>query len=299
MAETDALNDNPDGDTPGDDTPGRPDYVDEKYWDAEAGSVKVEDLAKAHSELGQRFSKGKAAFEESVTDDVRAKLSKELRPEIEKTIRSEISEKAPKSPNDYSLELADDSPMKSELDKIGLVILTEPPGDDFVMEDDKEYFIADNTNPLMPMARKLAHRAGYSNEEFVGLLAEYAQAEIAMRPTQEAINEVLSKTYEGLGEHGKDRFDYARGRLIGIVGEEGASMLWPADATPSPAGVAAIEKLVTAAGEPAFQPEIHAMSAKGNDELLAEARQLQQSDDYWNNTASQARVAEIFRRTAA
>jgi len=275
----------------------RPDWAPKDFWDGEKGELKVEDLAKAHTELGQRFAKGKKAFEDSVKDDVRAALADEMKPEIEKSIRAEISAKAPKSPNDYTVEVADDSPMKEALDKAGLVLLTEQPGDDFVREDGKEYMVVDGTHPLLPVARKVAHEAGYDNDQFVGLLMEYAAAEISMRPTQEALDAVMAKTYEALGEHGKDRVDYARGRLVGIVGEEGAALMWPQDATPSAKGVEAIERLLEKAGEPGFNAGVHAVGAKSADELLGEAAKLQESQEYFNgDKKTRDRVNAIYQR---
>lgn len=41
----------------------RPEWIPEKFWDPEAKSAKVEDLAKSYGELSSKFGKGKEAYE--------------------------------------------------------------------------------------------------------------------------------------------------------------------------------------------------------------------------------------------
>jgi hypothetical protein len=284
-----------DGDKGGDAVT-RPEYVPENFWDAEKGEVKVEDLAKAHTDLGARFSKGKDGLRSEIEADITKELTEKLRPEIEGTVKAEIFKERPAKVDDYAVGLPEEGNLVERAEKTGIVLLSEKPGDDFQPEEGKSYFVFDETHPLLGWWKNTAFDNGLSQEQFMDGVLAYAEAELAMTPGPEALEAARAETYKALGENGKDRFDFARSRLEGLIGADNAKLIWPDNANPSPQGVEAIEAILTAAGEPKFSPELHAIQGKDNQELLAEAKELQASDDYWQNNDKQARVQEIFRR---
>jgi hypothetical protein len=276
------------------DNAARPEYVPEQFWDSEAGAAKIEDLSRAYTDLSQRHGKGKEALRAEIEGDLTGELQAKLRPEIEAKLRGEMRAAAPATPMDYSLEF--DGDHKKALDAAGLAILTEEPGADFAPEEGKEYFVVRNDEPLMKFFRQFAHKHGLPEAAFKEALIGYAQAEAAMKPTVEAFEAQREAVYKELGEHGRDRYDYARSRLEGVIGADKAKLLWPADATPSKAGVEAIEELLARAGEPSFSPGVHAVSGMSIEELRAAYRKLAAEPDYNRSEEMQRRAAEIFRR---
>lgn len=275
----------------------RPDHIPENFWDAEKGTAKVDDLAKGYSDLSKRLSQGKAATRKEVEADLTKELTDKLKPEIAKTIEAERLAARPKDPALYEVAIPEDGDLKKAVDEAGLVFLTEQPGDDFQAEDGKAYFVMDETNPLLQWWRGMAHKMGAGQDTFMEGIVAYAKGELAIKPGPEALETARAETYKALGEHGKDRYDFARSRLVGQIGEDAANLLWSPTANPSAKGVEAIEAILARMGEPTFSPELHAVAGKTNDELLAEAAKLQASPEYAaGDKKAHDRVQEIYRR---
>lgn len=282
----------------GGETVARPDHIPENFWDAEKGTAKVDDLAKAYNDLGQRQAKGKDALRKEIEGDLTTELTEKLKPEIAKTIDAERLAARPKDPALYEVAIPEDGDLKKAVDEAGLVFLTEQPGDDFEPDADKAYFVMDETNPLLQWWRGMAHKMGADQGTFMEGIVAYAKGELAMKPGPEALEAARAETYKALGEHGKDRWEFARSRLVGQIGEEAANLLWPPTANPSAKGVEAIEAVLGKLGEPKFSPELHAVSGKTAQELRAEHRALMDSPDYYRSEEKQARAAEIFKQIA-
>lgn len=280
----------------GNEATARPDHIPENFWDAEKGAPKVDDLAKAYVDLGARQAKGKEALRKEIEGDLTKELTDRLKPEIEKTLTEERLKARPKDPALYEVALPEDGDLKKTVEEAGLVFLTEQPGDDFQAEEGKAYFVMDETNPLLQWWRGMAHKMGADQGTFMEGIVAYAQGELAMKPGPEALEAAREKTYKALGEHGKDRWEFARSRLVGQIGEEAASLLWSPTANPSAKGVEAVEALLSRLGEPKFSPELHAISGKSLPELKAEAQALQAEPGYHDDKQKIARVREIFKR---
>lgn len=281
----------------GEDIATRPDYVPEKFWDAAAGAPKLEDWGRDYTDLATRHGKGKDALKAEIEAEMTASIEGRLRPEIETRLKAELGKgKAPESPNDYSLEIAEDSPIKALLTENNMVILTEPPADDFILEQGKNYFVADPADPMMKFWKGFAHEHGLSPEQFQQGVVKYAATQAALQPTEADLQAQREAVFKELGDHGEDRYTFARSKLIGVLGEDAAKLLWPDHATPSKAGIEAMETLLRKAGQPSFSPQMHAMAGKSVEELRAEHSAMMAENDYWTNPVKQARAAEIFRR---
>lgn len=281
----------------GGETAARPDHIPENFWDAEKGTAKVDDLAKGYSELSKRLSQGKAATRKEIEADLTKELTDKLKPDILKSVEAERLAARPKDPALYEVAIPEDGDLKKAVDEAGLVFLTEQPGDDFQAEADKAYFVMDETNPLLQWWRGMAHKMGADQNTFMEGIVAYAKGELAMKPGPEALEAAREQTYKALGEHGKDRWEFARSRLAGQIGEDAANLLWSPTANPSAKGVEAIEAVLAKMGEPTFSPELHAVAGKSNDELLAEAAKLQASPEYAaGDKKTNDRVQEIYRR---
>ncbi len=115
-----------DGGTEESQTPERPDYIPEKFWDADENAPNVEALAQGYSEL-ERFVGKK-------TDDIREEIIRQQ--------MAELDENRPETPDKYLPTFAEDSPFKE-------------------IEDQLSY-----DDPVLKMWADVSHKAGLSNEEF-------------------------------------------------------------------------------------------------------------------------------------
>lgn len=208
----------------------RPEHVPEAFWDAATGQVKVDDLARAHAELGQRFAKGKADFAETVRADVRAELLAEMRQGV------------PEQPDGYTL-----APPREGLPE-SLVLLDAVPGEDFQPEPDKRYFVLRPDDPLLTWWKTEAHRLGLTQEKFNEGVVQFAAAQARRTPTLAEQQQARQAFYASLGENGVKRAEHLWGTLQSTLGEAGARAI---DALlGSKEQFEAIEALVTKAGGP-------------------------------------------------
>lgn len=238
----------------GNDAPARPDYIEEKFWDAEKGAPNVEGLAKSYSELQTKLSKGKDA----------------LRAEVE----ADRFKNRPEKPEAYAFVPPKEGPLAKMFE--GLTVVDKVPEKP---EAGKSYLIVDEKDPLMGFWRKHAHDNGLGPEEFSAGVAVFAQSMMARNkatPSEDQMRAAVAKSYDTLGEHGVKRVEHVKGQLQAIVGEEGLKAL-DFDFLPASA-VATIEKVLEKAGGVKFSSGDGA--ASGPPMTRAQLMELQASKEY-------------------
>lgn len=104
--------------TEGGEKPARPEWLDEKFFDAESGQPRVEELSKSYRELqgafgrrlGDLSAEARRKLAEAVPDEMRATWGEEVRAklvedeEFLKPLREKWSEGLPKAPDAYDFE---------------------------------------------------------------------------------------------------------------------------------------------------------------------------------------------------
>lgn len=232
----------------------RPAWLPEKYWNPEKGEALFEQLAADHTELGQRFAKGKEA------------LAPELRAEWEAERRQGV----PETPDAYALAPPSQMPE-------GIVLLAEPPAADFQPEPGKTYFVMQPDHPLLGWWREAAHKAGLSQEAFAEGIAQFAAAQGWREPTAEDKRAAQQAFYSSLGERGVERVNMLWGRLKSTLGEKAAAL----DAVvTTKEQVEALEDLVARASGASFTPG----QAAAPDVLTeAELQKIQQDPRYFRD----------------
>lgn len=252
--------------------PARPDWAPEKFWDAEKGALKAEDLARAHADLGTRFAQGKAG----IAEEVRAETLAELRKGV------------PEAPDGYQVAATKDGVPDD------LVLLDAQPGADFVPEEGKRYFLLDPKSPLMTWWKGVAHEAGLSQEKFQAAIVQFAQAQAQPTPTKAEMAEQNARFYASLGDNGQKRVAHLCGQLKGVVGAEAMPVLDAFVEFGGKAAVETLEKLVEKAGGPRFAP-----GGAGAPETLTKADliKLQDSPEYRaGDKATVKRVEDGYAR---
>lgn len=250
----------------------RPEFVPEKFWDATAGSVKVEDLAKGYTDLSARQAKGKEA----------------LIPEIKQQLETERFKNRPEKPDGYKIVLPKDAKLPNNL-----VMLTEKPGDDFKPEGGKRYFTVNADDPLMKYWRDTAHKAGLSQDEFMQGVISHADSLARMTPTEAQRKEALNAEYAKLGENGPARVTHTFNGLKATIGEKHALSI---DSVPlNAAAIEALEALVEKAGGAKFAPSGAGGSGAGSP-TLHQVHEIQASSDYWTNPDKQEQVRQMLTK---
>lgn len=246
--------------------PARPDWLPEKFWDPQAAAPRVEQLAKSYGELEKQ----------------RAKFADEAKASARDAVMAELFGKRPETPDAYELGAPEDAD--------DIVLLTEPPGDDFAPEPGKAYVLLEKDNPLLGKFRQLAHRAGLDATEFKAYLADFGRALAGRVPTAEEIQAEHAKIYQALGEHGERRVQHLQGQIKGLLGEQAEAVL---GLPPSPQLIEALELLVERAGAPRFSPP---SGAAGGRLTEAELREKMRDPRYHDPLRRDpAFVAEIER----
>lgn len=248
----------------------RPEYVEERHWDAATGAVKVEDLAKSYREARTAISKGVDGY------------------------KAELLKNRPAAADAYSMAMPKEGKLAERLAKSNLVILTEKPGADFKPEAGKQYFTVNAADPLLAHWRKVAFEAGMSQEQFAEGLATYAESLAAKQPTAAQTEAAQAAEFAKLGDNGQQRAAHVWGRLQAALGAEAASAL-DGEITTA-AGIMALEALLEKAGEPRFSAPAAGGGTQSADALRAELAKLQADyNTYWS-PAVQARVGEIMKQ---
>lgn len=225
----------------------RPDYIPEKFWDAEAKAPRIEDLAKSYATL----EAGRGKLKETLTAEINAERFK-ARPE---------------KPEGYKLGVPET--LKN------VVVLDKEPGADFAPEPGKTYFLAKADSPLMKSATALAHKYGVPQAEFSELVGALA-TELGQRaPTTEEIAAQRTEALKPLGEHGEKRIEHVDNQLAALIGGDKAKAL--RDAPGTAAGIEAMEALLEKMGQAKFSPGV-----TGGEPALTETelRAIVASDEY-------------------
>lgn len=249
----------------------RPEYIPEKFWDAEKSAPRVEDLGKGYAELSTKLGKAKEVFE------------------------TERLANRPAKADDYKVAIPEKGPLAERFSKNNLVLLDKAPDKDFKPEAGKKYFQLDHKSPMLAYWRQTAHAQGLSNEQFMEGVASYAEDLMSKQVTPEAIAEEIAGEHKKLGEHGRERADFAYDKLTALIGDKAKAFDYiKVDA----AGTEAIEALLEKLGQPKFSPGA-ANAGGGNvsgSEALAEAKKIQSHADYWKDPAMQAKAAELYKK---
>ncbi|MCK8785218.1 hypothetical protein M0638_12565 [Roseomonas sp. NAR14] len=245
----------------------RPAGVPEKFWDPAKGELRTDALVKGYGELeklvGRRQEEARAAAEKTLFGNRPASAAAyEIRPPAE----------APE----------------------GLLLLEEPPGPDFKAPEGKTVMVLDKADPLYGMARDLAYRAGMSQEEFSGLIGQYAQMQVARQPTAAQIAAERDRFYGELGEHGRERANYVWGQAKQLIGEKALSL---DGVVHDRATFEAIESLITRATGATFAP-INGAGA-GSRVTQAELDRMVADPRYRTDPEFQARVTRGFEQLYA
>jgi hypothetical protein len=138
----------------------RPDYVPEKFWDADAGTLRVEDVFKSYKHL-----------EDAKNNNWEG---------VKKEVEAEVSQKAQ---NDR-LAHRPDSAEKYETSFDPKIV---PDGMEFSVDED---------NPLMQFWRKHSFDNGYSQDQFSDGLTQYIQQAITAMPDPGAEVAKLGENYQ-------------------------------------------------------------------------------------------------------
>lgn len=255
----------PGGAPPAPEKPQRPDWLPEKFWDADKGEGRFEGLAKSYGELEKRNSGLRAAH-----------LA-----EFEK----ERFGARPEKPEGYELKAPAEVPE-------GLVILEKyEPG--MELEPGKTYFAPDPSDPMWGEVRALAHQAGLSNADFqakvLPLVARVAGVRV---PTEDERARANREFVASLGENGELRAEHLRGWLRGRLGEEKAEAI--ASSLSSRAAVEAFEELMVASGGARFSSSAAGAAAARKTE--EELRAMMRDPRYQTDPAYQREVTAGFQR---
>jgi hypothetical protein len=208
------------GNTAGDQPTGggaqRPDYVPEKFWDAEKGEVRVKDVLTSYAEIQRLVSK---RAQELDTEDLK-KLAEQrvsaLRPELEKQALAKVRGQAPKEAKEYKLELPAEAAEK----------LPEDMRDLSKLEGD----------PLVEWWRGKAFELGLGQEQFVSGVAGFF--ELIANAQAEAANAQM----RALGDNAKERLNTIKLHLEKHLPPEEAGAIM--EGATSAAAVQALEKLI-------------------------------------------------------
>lgn len=270
MAETENQQSTQDNAGGGSQPPARPEHIPEQFWDATKGVANVDALGKSYGELRAKLGQGR--------DAVRAE------------VEAERFKARPPAADKYEFKV----PEKGAPE--GLVILTEAPGADFKPEAGKSYFQINPKDPLLGFWREHAWKNGLSNDDFMAGVMAFAGAQAQRVPTAEDIEAERAGTYKELGENGKARYEHARGKLVGLLGEEAAGLIWPADAIPSAKGVEAVESLLEKAGEPKFSAGDSGAAPGDRTAIQARIDELQAKPNYDIDPAIQRELAGLYKK---
>ena len=224
----------------GDSQDGRPEYLAQEFWDEESRSAKVEALASA--------LKNTQTALRNRQDEIRNEILKEL------------NEGLPGSPEEYKIELGDDSAV-----------------------------IAADDDPLLSAARKWAHENRVSPEALNKLAKDYANIVKSTIPDREA-------ELKRLGDNADTRLR-ALGNLATARLKSADEIDAFSNATMTAAGVRMMESLLGNAlsnGPMGFEGD-----QNGYEDLRAQLNELKASDNYWKrDTATLQRVENIQARLA-
>ena len=131
----------------------KPEYVPDKFWNAEAREVKTEDALKAYAALEQAYNT----------------KTETLRTDVERSFHEERLQQRPEAPSDYNAQ----------------------PPEGFLPEDAS--FTVDEENPMMKFWRDTAHKNGLSQTEFEQGIAAFIDNVMHDAPNPDKVVEALGQ----------------------------------------------------------------------------------------------------------
>lgn len=222
----------------------RPDWLPEKFWDAEAKAPSVENLAKSYSKLEQLRGDPDKLKEEWEAERLAAR---------------------PEAPDKYAL------PEHEALDAEALA-----------------------ASPVVQLARQFAFENGANQEQFEGLITQYAEHEL------EQMNQRFEAEMKALGDNAK-----ARAEAVGLWAKKAFDENEYAaieQITTTAAGVEAMEKVMDMLKKAGVEFEGGDEPAGNDGDTIDTIRTLMASREYWDSKkrdpAVVKRVEDFFKKNA-
>lgn len=235
--------------------PQRPDYVPEKFWDAEKGEVRIKDALTSYAEIQRLVSKRATELD---TEDLK-KLADQrvtaLRPELEKQALAAVRGKAPQEAKAYKLELPAEEAAK----------LPEDMRDLSKLEGD----------PLVEWWRGKAFEMGLGQEQFAAGVSGFFEV------IANAQAEATKAQMDALGDNAGERLNAIKLHLEKHLPADEAMAIMSGATTA--ASIQAIEKLIglgkaqIGGGGGGGNPP-----AGGTKKTEAELKQMMNDERYWH-----------------
>jgi hypothetical protein len=255
----------------------RPDFIDEKFWDQDAGQVRTEDLAKSYREaqslIGRRVS--------DLSPDARRKLAESLPDEMRQTWEQDVRTR-----------LAEDeeflAPIKDALKP------KAPETYDLATVELPEGLSLDTEHPVLAKAQEWARERGLGQEDFAQLLA--LGAELTAPPA--SIEDRMAAIGDDYGERAKALVNRARS-VAGVDAEARAAIEAALAEMHSPEAFRGMEMLLAARGEkPA---PLDGAGTKTPPLTVESLKEIQGREDYTQRRDLQEQVrkgyAQLFSET--
>lgn len=251
--------------------PERPDWIDPKFWDQDAGAPRVEDLSKSYRELQSAFGRrlgdlsveARRQLAETVPDEMRQTWEEELRTKLagdDKFLAPLLESRMPKPPEAY------------ELDKVTL----------------PEGFALDPEHPVLSKAMEFAKSKGMSQDDFAALVS--MGAELTEPPAS------LEDRMAALGPDYETRGKALINRALTAAGQDGearASVQALLGEVMSPEAMRGVELLLAARGEKPAPVDNGTREAPLTREALME---IQARPEYRERRDWQEQVRQGFTR---
>ena len=245
---------------------GRPDYVEERFWDANGKTIKADDLAKSYKEIRQLVSKRAS----ELSGDETAKLIEErvnlMKDQLKQDVQLELSRDLPASADDYSYEL---DPTISE-----------------AMPQELRDWSQFRGDPMMTSMQRTLHELGIGNKGFQKVTASFLTSMAAIKHANADIE------FQQLGGEGQARLDGLRSLATKYAPDHAEALMQDLSKAGS---VAALEMIFRALGAPSIGGQGGAMpSNTAKYRSAEEIRKAQEDPRYWNaQRRDPAYVAEI------
>lgn len=249
----------------------RPEWIDPKFWDQDAGQPRVEDLAKSYREaqslIGRRVS--------DLSAEAKRRLAESLPDEMRQTWEQEVREKLK----------ADDEFLKPILDER---LPKAPEAYDFAAVELPEGFQLDAEHPVLAKAAEFAKSKGMSQEDFSALVAMGAELTAPPPPLEDRMAAV-GADYQERGKAVINRALSAAGQDAEAKGAVQALL----NEVMSPEALRGVELLLAARGEKAAPNDAGTQAPPLSVDALKE---IQARPDYTERRDLQEQVRLGYRR---
>lgn len=245
----------------------RPAYISEKFWDAEKGAPRVEELSKSYGQLEKLLGKRSTELDNADYKQFAEAQFNLRKGDLEKQLRGELLGQRPESADKYELKFSDEHAAR----------IPEQFRDLAAYKDD----------PLIASFRSFCYDAGLGNDKFNHMVGEF----LVQRTEQaEAAREAQ---VQALGENAAVRLETVSAFLKQEFGDEGFLELAPAFS--SAAAVEAIEHLMNKInGIPGDGAGAAGTKGAAGAKSEAEIKQMMQDKRYWHpRLRDEAYVREV------